>query len=70
MSEGRAILTVVDDLLPKAKPKKDTHDYRKVVVALWGAALTIASRHGIDITDAVIVSTALGVGYVPNGQVR
>lgn len=59
-----------DDILPKAKTAvRKTHDYRKLVIALWGAALTIASRHGLDITDAVIVSTALGVGYVPNGVV-
>lgn len=62
---------MTDDLLPKARvAARKTHDYRKLVIALWGAALTIASRHGVDITDAVIVSTALGVGYVPNGIVR
>lgn len=56
------------DLLPTKRPsRRSTANYRKVVIALWGAALTIASRHGVDITDAVIVSTALGVGYCPNG---
>ncbi len=58
-----------DDLLP-TQVKSKSKDYRKVVIALWGAVLTILSRHGVDITDLVILSTALGVGYVPNGMVR
>lgn len=62
---------MTDDILPAraVKVARKSHDYRKLVVALWGAALTIAARHGIDVTDAIIVSTALGVGYVPNGVV-
>lgn len=61
---------MTDDLLPAVRATKaKTKDYRKLVIAVWGAALTILSRHGVDITDLVILSTALGVGYVPNGTV-
>lgn len=62
---------MTDDILPApvVAVKRKTKDYRKLVVAIWGAVLTILSRHGVDITDLVILSTALGVGYVPNGTV-
>lgn len=47
-----------------------TENWRKLVVALVGASLAIATRHGVDTTDAVIVLGALGVGYIPNGKVK
>lgn len=59
----------MDDLLPHLTPKS-TQDFRKFVIALYGAGLAIAARHGVDVTDIVIVSTALGIGYVPNGKVK